>query len=400
MPVINNNNLSASGLTVNSTTDIVNNLTLAFQSIYGSQINVNPNSPDGQLINILAQAIEDNLQLLIQVYNSFAVDSAFGVILDQRVALSGIVRNQGTYTLAYVSVTATGPLTIPGQDVLIANPGASVFTVADTAGNQFQLATSHVFGGAGTVSLAFNAVTLGQLQTVPNTITTIVTVTPGISGVNNPTTSSDVEGLPEETDPQLKIRQANSYFLQAVAPADAIRAALLNIPVADAFVAENDTAAPVSGVPAHGLWIIVNAGGATPQQIGTAIYVKKNPGCALKGTQTYVVTRPQGNTFTSQWDNALIETLYVQATLYPRIPGQSFDVTADGIALANALVYKLGQSPIAGDIAIAMATIEPLAVVGNAQVSSDGIVWQQIVTPTDYQHYFLLTAARVTLVNA
>lgn len=400
MPAINNNNLSSTGLTVNSTTDIVNNLTLAFQAIYGSQINVNPNSPDGQLINILAQAIEDNLQLLVQVYNSFAVDSAFGVILDQRVALSGITRNQGTYTLAYVNVTATQALTLPGQDVLVLNPGASVFTVADTAGNQYQLATSYVFVGAGTQTLAFNSVTLGQIQTVPNTITTIITVTPGISGVNNPSTSSDIEGLPEETDPQLKIRQANSYFLQAVAPADAIRAALLDIPTADAFVAENDTGSPSLGVPAYGLWIIVSPGTATPQQIGTAIYMKKNPGCALKGSQSYAVVRPQGNTATMQWDLALQETLYVQATLYPRIPGQTFDVTADGIALAEALIYKLGQSSVAGDIATAMAIIEPLAIVGNAQVSTNGITYEQIVSPSDFQHYLFVTAARITLSNA
>lgn len=394
------NLLDANGLQVASTTEIVASLTASFQAIYGSQINVSANSPDGQLINILAQNIEDVLQLLVQVYNSFAVDSAFGIILDQRVALSGIIRNQGTFTEAFVSVTATTAITLPGQDVLVLNPGASVFTVADTAGNQYQLGTSYTFGGAGTTSLAFFAVTLGQIQTVPNTITTIVTVTPGISGVNNPTTANDVEGLPEETDPQLKIRQANSYFLQAVAPADSIRAALLNIPTADAFVAENDTNSPNQGVPAHGLWIIVNPGGATPSQIGTTIYRKKNPGCALVGAQSYAVVRPQGNTAVMQWDNALTETLYVQATLFPRIPGQSFDVTADGIALANALVYKLGQQPNVGDIVNAMTIIEPLAIVTSAQVSSDGVVFEQILSPSDFQHYFVAAASRVTLINA
>lgn len=394
------NLLDANGLTVNTTVEIVTALTLAFQSIYGPDINVGPNSPDGELIAILAQAIQDNLQLLVQVYNSFGVDAAFGVILDQRVALSGIIRNQGTYTEAFITVTSAVAITLPGQDVLISNPGATVFTVADTAGNQFQLANSYTFGGAGSASLAFNAVTLGQLQTTPNTIQTIITVTPGISSVNNPSTANDVEGLPEETDPQLKIRQAKSYFLQAVAPADAIRAALLNIPTADAYVAENDTATLDLGVPAHGLWIIVNAGGATPAQIGTAIYNKKNPGCALTGSQTYTVVRPQGNTFVAQWDNALTEALYIKATLFPRIPGQSFDVTADGIALANALVYKLGQSPNVGDIAIEMAAIEPLAIITDAQVSVDGSTWEQIVSPSDFQHYFVAAASRITLTNA
>lgn len=390
------NNLSASGLTVNTTTEIVTNLTAAFQAIYGSDINVGPNSPDGQLINILAQAIEDNLQLISQVYNSFSIESAFGVVLDQRVAMSGIVRNEGTYTVAQVDVTSTGAITLPGQDVLIANPNAQVFTVADTAGNQFQLQTSYSFGGAGTQTLAFVATTLGQIQTTSNTIQTIVTITIGISGVNNPTTSSDVEGIPEETDPQLKIKQAKSYFLQAVAPADAIRAALLAVPnCVDAYVAENDTAVPNLGVPAHGLWIIVNGG--TPVNIGTAIYVKKNPGCALTGAQSYNVVRPQGNTALMKWDNAISQPLYVKATLVPRIPGQTFDTTADEILLADALVYKLGQSPNVGDVVVAMQAIEPLAILTSTQVSKDGFVWADIVTPDDFQKYFLSTSVNITL---
>ena len=394
------NSLSADGLTVASVSEIVASLTASYQSIYGPGANLGANSPDGQLIFILAQAIQDTLQVLLQVYATFGIDQAYGVILDQRVAISGIIRNEGTYTEAFVSVTVAQAITLPGQDVLIANPGASVFTVSDTAGNQYQLAESHSFGGAGTASLAFNAVTLGQVQTTPNTIQTIVTVTPGVTSVNNPSTANDVEGLSEETDPQLKIRQANSYFLQSVGPADAIRAALLNIPCADAFVAENDTASPVSGVPANGVWAIVSPGGATPQQIGTAIYAKKGLGCAMVGAQSYIVVRPQGNGFTALWDLAIPETLYVQATLYPRIPGQTFDVTADGAALAAALVYRLGQNPNVGDIVTAMAAIEPQAIVTNAQVSVDGSTWEQILTPSDFAHYFVAAAARVSLINA
>ena len=182
--------------------------------------------------------------------------------------------------------------------------------------------------------------------------------------------------------------------------ADAIRAALLNIGCADAYVAENNTATPTLGVPAHGLWVIVNAGTKTAQEIGTAIYTKKNPGCALTGAQSYAVVRPQGNTALMQWDTALGETLYVRATLYPRVPGTSFDVVADGIALANALVYKLGESPSSGDIVLAMAKIEPQAIVASAEVSINGTTWEQLVSPSDFQHFFVAAASRITLTNA
>lgn len=388
------NQLDADGLTVKTVTEIAEELTASYQGIYGPDINVEANSPDGQAIGIQAQACSDNLQLLVQTYNSFSPESAFGRVLDQRVAINGVARDEGSYTKAYVDVTVTSAVTLPGQD---SPAGTTVFAVSDTAGNQFQLEASYAFGGAGTQTLAFRAVTLGQVQTAPNTIQTIVTVTLGVASVNNPSTSNDVEGLPEETDPQLKIRRVKSFFLQAVGPADALRAALLNnVPgCSDAYVAENNTAAPVLGVPAHGMWVIVNGG--APADIGQAIYAKKNPGSALTGAQSYAVVRPALNTFTAQWDNALPQDLWVRATLLPRVPGQTFDTAADAVALADALVYRLGQSPNSGDIAIAMQAVEPLAIITSAEVSIDGSAWAQIVTPSDYQHFFVAASARIIL---
>lgn len=396
--------LTANGLVVAGTAEIVTNITTAMQNVYGPGINIGPTSPDGQAINIFAQVVSDTLQTLVQTYNSFAPDSAFGTVLDQRVALSGIIRVQGTYTLAYVLVTATAAVSIPGQDVLVSNPNAQVFTVADTAGNQYQLQTSYSFSGAGSQSLAFVCVTLGQIQTTPNTITTVITPAQGISAVNNPSTSSDIEGIPEETDVQLKIRRANSYFLQAVGPADAVRAALLNtVPgCVDAYVVENDTGSTVNGVAPYGLEVIVNGGAAAA--IAQAIYVKKAPGCSLTGSQSYTITRPQGNTATVYWNNAVPQALHVAATLFPKIPGQTFDVTVDGAALAAALLYKLGQSASMGDIVLALQAIEPNAVPvptnSGGMVSLDGVTWENIVTPTAYVNYFVPTSLTVVLVNS
>lgn len=391
------NIIDANGLQIASLTEIRTNLENDFKAIYGVDINISSNSPDGQLIGIMAQNIYDVLQLLVQTYNSFSIDSAFGVILDQRVALSGIARKQGTYTQAIVAVTVDRALSLNGLDVLIADPNAQVFTVADDAGNQFFLKTTRAFVGAGTTSLTFQAAVIGQIQTTANTIQTIITAILGVTGVNNPTTAGDTEGLPEETDPQLKIRRANSFYLQAVGPADAIRAALLAIAdVSDAYVVENDTGGTVAGVLAHSIWVIVNGG--TAAEIGTAIYTKKAPGCGQTGAQSYVVARPQGNSFTAKWDNALTQVLTIRATLNPRVSGQVFDLVGDGVKLAAALIYKLGQSPNIGDVVLAMQTIEPNAILSVVNVSKDGGAnWEDIVSPDTAQKYFTVAAVNITL---
>lgn len=456
------NTLNANGLTVNSFSEIVDALVAGLRDIYGTDINVNPNAPDGQRVNIFAQAVEDMLEALLDVYNIFFVDSAYGVILDQLVAINGITRKAGSFTETFVQVTVTQALTLPGQDT------STPFTVADDAGNEYQLVASYVFGAAGTATLRFAATLLGQSQVTVNTITNIITTTLGVSSVANPsfsvTTSGHVTngqpqvtalanttgmtpgmdltsaGFPagttvvsvdsssqitasqnanatatvsitvatpgtlvgdaEETDVQLKVRRAKSFYLQTVGPADAIRAALLALAdVSDAFVAENDTGSPVSGVPAHGVWIIVNGG--TAAEIGQAIYAKKMPGCAMTGAQSFVVSRPAGNTQTVNWDNAVAQALTVRATLNSRIPGLVFDLATDEQKLAAALLYKLGQSPALGDVVQAMATIEPNAVLSTVNVSKDGgSTWEDIVSPNDFQHYFTAAAADMHLTQA
>jgi len=195
------NELTATGLTVQSVTDIIADLTVGFTTIYGSDVNLESNTPDGQMLNIYAIALEDNLQLLTTVYNQFSLQNAFGIQVDNLVALNGIQRLQGTNTLTYVNVTVSQAITLPGQDVLIANPQAVVFTVSDNAGNQYQLSTSYAFGAAGTASLEFIAVNIGQTLVVSNTITIIFTPLVGVSSVNNPSFTVTAMGTVTNTSP-------------------------------------------------------------------------------------------------------------------------------------------------------------------------------------------------------
>ena len=80
---------SSNGLQVSTNAELVENLTTSFQSIYGSDISVDQNSPDGQMINIFAQGQTDIRELLVQIYNSFDPDNCSGRLLDEpSVALS------------------------------------------------------------------------------------------------------------------------------------------------------------------------------------------------------------------------------------------------------------------------------------------------------------------------
>ncbi len=387
--------ITQAGLTIDSKAQLLQDLIAAMQAIYGADINVNSNSPDGQYLNIQAQTIEDFLELLLNTYNNFALDTSYGERLDQLVALNGIQRQAGTNTLAQVDVVASQALNLPGLDQTAETP----FTVSDNSGNQYFLKTSYVFASPGTQTLQFEAEQIGMVETVPNTIVNIVTATLGISSVNNPTIAGDSIGVNEETDAQLKIRHAQSLNLAATGPADAMESALRNIDgVVDAYVVENDTGSTVNGIPARSLWAIVRGG--TPEEIAQAIYTKKGVGCGMFGSESYIVTRPNGQTFTAAWDYALAQSLYVKfAIIWTGTP--TLDDEDIKIALAAALVYRLGQNPSIRDVLVAMNTIAPSAIItidsSTQGVSDDDSIWASVVQPQDPQYYFTLDPADITI---
>ncbi len=304
------NAIGVTGLTVTGQTEYVTNFTASYQNIYGSTINLASNSPDGQMMMVFIQALVDMGNLIVQIYNTFDPDNAVGVILDQRVAINGIQRQAGTYTLTNVTLVISASVNLYGLD----QTAQPVFTVADNAGNQWQLQTTQLGVAPGTVVYAFQAASPGATLTTPNTITIPVTIVLGVSTINNPTTYTTL-GINAETDAALRIRRLQSVSLASQGYYAGLLAALQNINgVTSAFVYENVTASTNSdGVPGHSIWVIV-AGTGAAASIANAIYTKRNAGCGMFGAVSYSVTQVDGSTFLVFWDTVAPQTLFIAFT--------------------------------------------------------------------------------------
>ena len=389
------NTIDANGLTVKTYDEINTDLTTAFQNIYGLDVNLDSNSPDGQMIGVFTKSIQDVLEFQTTIYNSFSIANAFGITLHNRVALNGIVPKTGTYTTTPVNITANTALTLYGLDAIGTNPNVTVFTVQDTT-VQWQLVSTYSFGGSGTQALVFKAIPIGPTTPIANTINTQTTPISGVTTVNNPTIAGSVIGMSEEPDSALKIRHGQSFMLAATGPADSVEAAILNLTdVVDAKVLENVTSSPSGGIPAHSLWVIVRGG--TASEIGTAIYNKKSSGCGLTGGQSYVVARPNGQSFTSYWDLAVALRMYARFTIVSRITGLTFDHTLLAQELAAAILYRINQVATAGDLVVAMNTIEPRAILTSVGVSKNNTDFYDTIAPTSALNYFTLAAADITI---
>lgn len=304
------NILDAQGLQTATRDELVAYFTTALQAIYGSDINLDSSTPDGQWMNIMIQAILDLEDLLVQIYNTFDPDNAIGNILDQRVAINGIQRQAGTFTITNISIVTSQSVNLYGLDQTIQD----VYTVADNAGNQWQLQTTQLGVSIGTNVFAFQAAVPGAQLTIPNTIDIPVTIVLGVTSINNPTSYTTL-GINEETDAELKIRRQKSVSLASQGYLSGLLAALENINgVTSAFVYENTASTTnVDGVPGHSIWVIV-AGTGADAEIAQAIYTKRNAGCGMFGTVSYTIIQVDGSPFVLLWDVVVTRTLFIRFT--------------------------------------------------------------------------------------
>jgi len=389
------NALGPSGLTIQTTPEIVAEILdgavgyPGMREIYGADINVDANSPDGQMVNIIAQAKVDVLELTQQVYNSFDPDKAVGTSLDARCAINGVIRNAGTKTIQNVLVTTDRAVTLAGLDT-----SDTPFTVADTSGNEYQLVTTYAFVGAASTALVFQASLIGAVSSLPNTIISIVTVTLGVTAVNNPATYTTL-GLNEETDYALRIRRQKSVSLPSQGYLEGLVGALVDTTgVTEAKVYENDTnTTDANGIPGHSIWCIVEGG--TDEDVANAIYVKRNAGCGMKGAETFPVLQVDGSYFTVKFDRPTPEDLWILFTVYA-VTG-SVDPAYLKQQLLATLNYQIAQPADASTIVAIIKAIAPNVSVSTEGVSNDGMAYDPLINTAAINNKWALDASRITI---
>lgn len=381
------NTIDATGLHLRTRAEIIDQIVNGgdgfpgLVQIYGSDINVDPNSPDGQLVNLLAQLGVDYEDLVAAVYASFDPDQAEGINLDLRVAINGINRQAGTYSTQLAAVTVTQALTIAGLDTAPTAP----FTISDSAGNQFQLLATHVFGGAGSANLNFQAAQLGAIQVQPNTLTTIVTVQLGVASVTNGSLSGTT-GTNEESDYQLRIRRSNSTALGSKGFLAGLYGAIGNTSgVTAVSIQEN--------IPAHTIWCVV--AGGTDADVANAINVKRNAGVAMLGAVIVPVTEVDGTVLDVRFDRPTAQNLWIELDV---IAVTGF---VDPVAIRSAILaappYAIGGSAAASPIIALVQALYPNASISSVGVSNDGVTYVDLLSPLGFNYQFATAAARVLI---
>lgn len=385
------NYIDETGIHTQTVDEIVSELTTEYKNIYGQDINVDSDTPDGQRINIEAQAKADVLDFAVQLYNSFDVDAVGGVAQDRLYKINNIYRKSSEYSYVQINVTATSTVNLQGLDV----SEAAAYTVADTNGNKFLLVDSVVLN-AGTTLLEFRAKDSGLVEVTPNTITNMVTIVAGISGVANPA-SQYITGTAQESDAEFRIRRNKSTAISGKGFYDNLLGDLLSVPlVTAAEVYEND--GDVMEIPQESstsaVWCIVEGG--LNENIGQVIYANKTIGCKQVGNVAVNVTRADGSTFVARFDRPQTQPLYLQLSVKSKLTTPP-DVGYIASRLASKLKFDIFAAVDSSEIIAAVIGIEPTAYVTSSKVSTDGVTWVDYVEPSSKDRFFVLSENNIDI---
>ncbi|MDE7065180.1 MAG: hypothetical protein K2O70_06875, partial [Desulfovibrionaceae bacterium] len=160
--------------------------------------------------------------------------------------------------------------------------GARIKSTAD--GSEWVCMEPVAIPATGSVDALFRALTPGPVAARADTLTDIVTVTPGWDAVTNP--AAAVVGRESESQLEFETRRYAGVAANARGSVAALYGAIANIPdVLDVVVLENVGNDPITSwgvvIPGHSVWIAVTGG--TDGEIAEAIYRKKDAGCGTAG---------------------------------------------------------------------------------------------------------------------
>ena len=289
--------------------DIVDDMVEGAKSIFGSDLYLENDSADYQLISIFALKTYDTLQAVAMAYNSRSPSTAVGVGLDGVVKINGIARKPGSRSTADVVITGTPYTQIVNGSVKDAN---------DVVWN---LPANVSIPTSGTTTVTVSCSNTGPVAASANEINKINTPTYGWLTVTNPLPA--VPGTETETDAQLRVRQAASVAGPSQTMLAGTYAALVALDnVQRVVVYENDTNSaavdPVTnpyGLPAHSITCVVEGGDA--EAVADAILRHKGIGCYTNGDVVETIDDAGGYSNTVRFFRPTQVPIYVDIELIP-----------------------------------------------------------------------------------
>lgn len=380
------------GLQTDTFRELFQTLSDAYKSIYGQDIDLDQESPDGQRVAIEAQARTDIEAALQWLYSQMDPDFNTGDMQQVIAKLHGLYLRPGSRSQRDLKVVTDRPVLL-----------YSGYKIRDQA-NQVWFVRQAVTAPAGTTTVTFFAQNFGK---VTGLITDSFTqLTPELGIVSITSEVAAVVGRDEETPEEFRQRRNRSLENPATGSTGAIFAKIAQLAgVTDLNVGENDTKVDdaLTGIPANSIWLVVEGGAVS--EIVEVMVKQKGGGTGTKGAVIgrYVETlvRPDGTTLQiahdMQFDRPIYKPLHIQLTAKRKTTNDPVDIDTLKEAMV-ARIMHVGEHIDANEFyADGYGVARVNFVLTNLKISADGISFTDAELSPGFHGKFTLDVANIDI---
>jgi uncharacterized phage protein gp47/JayE len=276
--------ITNNGVNISSAEEVLANVQESWQSALGQNINLAPETPQGQLMTSQAAMIIDKDTAILDFVNQINPATATGAMQDAIGAIYFIERKPARPSIVNLVCKGLRGTRISGKHE--ANPS---FARSEN-GDIFVCTNGGVIPESRSIELQFESVEKGDILAEAGKVRFIHRALPGWESCYNP--MDGTSGVLAETPSQFEARRKRAIAKNATGSVAAIESRILDIEdVIDCKVFENPTRGErmigsVSLKP-HSVYISVDGG--SDRDIGFAIYESKSAGCDMNGNTSVMV---------------------------------------------------------------------------------------------------------------
>jgi len=315
--------------------EVIENLSRDFRRIYGENIELEPNTPDGQVVGICSQMTSDHNEMIRTLFASLFPSQAEGVFLDYNLDLIGVRRISGRAASVNLNIEFEGERDIAQGTFIVRIQGVDFL-------NETDIKTEGEY--------AFTAMESGSMQFSD---ADTVSISTSVAGVSATFVSTSATGADYESDTDFRQRWIDLVDTRDRS-APHIEGVLKQIEgVEDARVYETDSE-PFAGIPANSIYAVLKPGYFDKDKILDALIRMKTPGIrSFFTSQDPEQSKVFGNggNITVGFDLAEYVKLENFSFRYGSKARTSSEIGADVIfELLKTMRFRIGESVFASDV--------------------------------------------------
>ena len=383
--------IDANGFKAESFTEILTRLSNGLKNIYGQDINLDQDSPDGQQLGIQANIISDFQDLALYIYNSMDPDLADGANFDKLLKLLARTRLPSSRSTVDIEMVLNKTVSIPAS-----------YTIKDLNNQNWIIGTAQTLD-AGTHLVSFYSEDWGNITAEPNTINEQVTILTEVVSINNP--ESAISGRDEESIVQVRERRNKILEINASSTIGSIIGKILDLNgVVDAVPYENMTKIydPLRDIQPNSYWIVVKGGDIA--QISEIIAKDKTGGTGLKGqVETVYIenfVRKDGSVrefyHDVKFDRPTEVSIHIKFKVSRKVSTQSIDIEHIKDTLANKEFY-IAQNITVTELYSTIYSAATNYIATDLEVSKDGVVWDSVFLQAGYDEEFIIEKSNIEI---